>query len=269
MDYELLTMDYELLTMHFLQPSPHAPEAQQDEGDAEELAHIEEHAVLEVHLVLLGIFDENAAGEYHEEAEAEEEARADQARTAAVDVPSYEEETSIAEGFVELAGMARQLVHALEDEGPGQIGGTAYYLAVHQVAQADGTGADGGDDAHIIQHMEQGQAYAPCIEHQGQHKAQCAAVAGQALVARHHPMRAVVARGKPHEPGSPQLGARRFLDGQEHLGKVVQIVVGLVEQAVTQPGTHQDAHEAVEEHGVELVLAQLLLLIEPVHEHIY
>ena len=55
---------------------PHAPQAKQDKGDTQQLPHIEEHAVFEIHLVLLGVLNEYAAGENHEEAKTEEEARA-------------------------------------------------------------------------------------------------------------------------------------------------------------------------------------------------
>ena len=122
---------------------PHAPQAEENKGNAEQLAHVEEHAVLEIYLVLLGVLDEDAAGEYHEEAETEEEARADLAGMATVEHPADEEEAGIAEGFVELARMAGQLIYPLEDECPREVGRTANDLAVHKVAQSDGAGADG------------------------------------------------------------------------------------------------------------------------------
>ena len=38
--------------------------------------------------------------------------------------------------------MAGELVHALEDESPGHVSGTADNLAVHEVAQTYGAGAE-------------------------------------------------------------------------------------------------------------------------------
>lgn len=46
--------------------SHHAVESQQDKGDAEQLAHVEEHGCLEVDLILLGELDEYARKEYKE-----------------------------------------------------------------------------------------------------------------------------------------------------------------------------------------------------------
>ena len=52
---------------HEVQPYEH-------EGDAEPLPHVECHALLEVHLVLLQELDEEAEGEYLRQAQAEVEA---------------------------------------------------------------------------------------------------------------------------------------------------------------------------------------------------
>ena len=68
-----------LLKLFLCQPfapltAHHAVNAKNHEGNAEQLTHIEEHAVLEGFLILLGVLDENAAGEDKEEAKAEVEA---------------------------------------------------------------------------------------------------------------------------------------------------------------------------------------------------
>ena len=104
---------------------PHAPETEEDEGNAEKLTHIEEHTVLEIDLIFLGVFDKDAGREDEGEAKTEEETRADALGLAPIEVPMDEEEKGVAEGFVELAGMARKLIDAFEDESPGYIGGTA------------------------------------------------------------------------------------------------------------------------------------------------
>ena len=59
------------------------------------MAHIEEHTVLEGFLILLGVFNEDSAGENQEEAEAKEETSADFLGILLVEIPSYDEEASI------------------------------------------------------------------------------------------------------------------------------------------------------------------------------
>ena len=62
-------------TLHPL-ASPHAEDADGDEGDGEELAHVEWHGRLEVHLDVLGVLDEEAEGEDEGKDETEVEAGA-------------------------------------------------------------------------------------------------------------------------------------------------------------------------------------------------
>lgn len=52
----------------------HEIEADEDERDAEPLAHVEGHAIFEADLILLEELDEEAEGENLRQAEAEEEA---------------------------------------------------------------------------------------------------------------------------------------------------------------------------------------------------
>ena len=62
--------------MGLLDGSPHAPAAEEDEGEAEELSHVEDHAALEIDLLFLEELDEEAEGEDGGEAVAEVEAGA-------------------------------------------------------------------------------------------------------------------------------------------------------------------------------------------------
>ena len=55
----------------------HAGHTYYNKGYAEQLAHVEGHAGLEVHLVGLGVLDEEAEGEDEREHKAEEETTAD------------------------------------------------------------------------------------------------------------------------------------------------------------------------------------------------
>ena len=231
---------------------PHAPQSDDDEGDAQELTHIEEHAVLEGNLIFLGVLDEDAGSEDEREAEAEEESRADALGIVAIEPPVDDEEQGVAQGLVELAGMAWQLVYALEDEGPGHIRRASDDFGVHQVAHAYGAGTDGGDDGDVVEHRPQLEARAADVEYEADDEAQRAAVAGQSLESRVVP----VAHGV-------------LLHGQHHLHGMAQEVLGLVEQAVAQAGTDEYAEEAVEDQGVELLLGDALLAEQPVLQQIH
>lgn len=57
--------------------------------------------------------------------------------------------------------------------------------------------------------------------------------------------------------------------GEQHLRDMVEIIRGLVEEAMPQACTYQDAQEAVEEHGFKLLITELLLSEETVHEQIH
>lgn len=67
------------LRSKFLEPftANHASDADDDEGDAEQLTHIERHAVLETDLIFLGELNEETRHEYQCQTQAEIETRAD------------------------------------------------------------------------------------------------------------------------------------------------------------------------------------------------
>ena len=117
------------------------------------MSHVEEHAILESFLILLCVFDEDAAGEYQEETETEEKPCADFLGIAAVEEPVYAEEDGVANGLVELSRMARQHIHFFEDKSPGHIGNFADDLGIHEVPEADGAGTNGGDDCYVVEYM--------------------------------------------------------------------------------------------------------------------
>ena len=232
----------------------HEPRADEDEGDAQNLTHIEGQTGLEGLLNLLGVLDEEAEGEDEEEAEAEEEARAHTVRTPTVEHPAEHEVDSVGDGLVELAGVARHLVDALEDEGPGHVGHLADDLRVHQIAQTDEARRGAGGDGDVVEHRPQGNLLPAHVEQQSQDEAQRAAVRGQALVARHLP---------------PAVGQEVY--GQQHLDEAPprrQEVVGLVEDAVPQACTYQDAQEAVDEQRLKLLVADLLFLVQSPHDEV-
>ena len=75
---------------------PHAPKAEEDEGYTEELTHVEKHSVLEINLILLGVFDKNAGSEDEEEAKSEEESCTYFLRLTAIEPPMDKKEYSVA-----------------------------------------------------------------------------------------------------------------------------------------------------------------------------
>ena len=110
------------------QSAAHAHDAYDDEWHREQLAHIEQHVVLESLLHILGILYHKAEREDKRQTESEEEARACPLFVLLVEMPSHKEEKEVGDGLIELSGVAGHLVYALEDERPGHIGNLADYL---------------------------------------------------------------------------------------------------------------------------------------------
>ena len=96
----------------------------------------------------------------------------------------------------------------------------------------------------------------PDVEPQRQHQAQRSTVRSQAFIARHLEVPVVVACE---------------LYGQPHLYKTLdagQIVLRLIEDAMAQPGAHEDSYEAVEKQRVEFLVLDFLVFIQPSHHKI-
>ena len=228
----------------------HAVHPYEDERDAQNLPHVDEHGSLPCLLHLFRVFDEETRREDAGQAETEVEARAHLLRPLVVERVADDEKEEIADGFVELAGVAGQHVHALEDERPRHVGGLADDFRVHQIAQADEHGTGGRGDGHVVQHAHDVHLRLAHIEPQGQYQPYGAAMAGQPGIAGEDPPVGCLAHGEHHLQGM----------GEE--------VVRFVEQAVAQAGTHQDAHEAVEEERVEQFVGDVLLPVEALHQEI-
>lgn len=174
--------------------SLHAVNAQQYERNAEELPHVEKHAVLEVYLILFCVLDEDAAGEDEEQAQSKEETTAHTntgggrygcdlicPHGTTVEEPSHEEEARIAECLIELSGMAWQQVYTLEDECPWEVRGSADDFRVHEISNADGAGTDGSDDGNIVQYPHDIESLAFGIQPQYYHQSYGTSVAGKSL----------------------------------------------------------------------------------------
>ena len=96
-------------------------DAGQDEGHAQPLSHVENHAGLEVRLILLDEFYEESHAEEDDEENAEDGAGAQPVEPGAVQPQEDEAEDAVAEGLVYLGGVMRQAVSpgvSYEDEAP-------------------------------------------------------------------------------------------------------------------------------------------------------
>ena len=149
--------------LHF-KASNHAPYAEEHEGDAEELTHVEGHAHLEVALHLLEELHKEAEGEDVGETVAKEEACAHLAWHALVEVPAEEAEEGIRDGLVELCRVAGKHIDLSEDEAKVATSGAAYDLGVHKVAQADAASGDGGGNGDVVEHGPEGHLILADIE---------------------------------------------------------------------------------------------------------
>ena len=235
-----------------LQAAAHAPRAEHHEGYGEYLAHVEGHGRLERYLYVLGELYEEAEREDERQAQPEEVARAHALRMLAVQPPPHEEEEEVGYGLVELPGVARLRCHLgpclHEVEAPRQVGDASEYLGVHEVAKAYEARRHGRGYGYVVEHLPEAQARLAAVEPQGEHETERAAVRGEAAVARELPSAAL-----------------KKLYGHEYLHDVLprrEEEVGLVEEAVAQSRTHDDAHEAVYEERVEELVLYLLLTVE-------
>ena len=163
---------------------------------------------------------------------------------------SGNEKYEIANGFIELAGMAWQHVDALEDESPRHVGRFADDFRVHQVAQTDEHGTGWSGDGNVVQYTHDIQFRFPDVKPKGKHQAYRTAVAGQSGVTGERP---TVGR-LPH--------------GQDHFQGVGEEVARFVEQAVPQTGAYEDAHETIEEQRVEQFVGDVLLPIQALHQYV-
>ena len=73
-----------------------------DEGDGEQLAHVQEHRLLELDLRLLDEFDQEAAAEAAQQEEAEEESAVHLVQLVLVDPDHDHAEQQVGEGLVQL-----------------------------------------------------------------------------------------------------------------------------------------------------------------------
>ncbi len=106
-------------------------------------------------------------------------------------------------------------------------------------------------DTHIVEHYPAAYLHVAAVEPDGDEQSQYASVASQTFISRKFP-----------------TAVCHVMHRYEHLDDVIPLgeeIFRLVEDAMSQTGTHQDTDEEVEEERFKLILAQLLLLVEAVH----
>ena len=129
----------------------HTPDSKDDEGNRENLSHVEWERGLEGFLDLLGVFDEKAEGEDIRQTEAEIPTCADLLWHSLMQIPHNAKEDSVGDGLVELSWMAGHHVDTLKDKGPGHISDLADNLGIHQVAEADEAGGGSCGDGDVVE----------------------------------------------------------------------------------------------------------------------
>ena len=162
---------YEIyLCGRFLFSPQHTKDTEDNEGDGEDLPHVDGEGGLEGFLDLLGVLDEEAEGEDIRQTEAEVPACANLLRHFLMERPHDEEKDGVGDGFVELSGMAGHSIHFLEDKGPGHVCDLADNLRVHQVAKADKTGRGACGDGDIVEYCPDAEFGLADIEPEGDHQ---------------------------------------------------------------------------------------------------
>jgi len=131
-------------------------DASDDEGDGKNLTHVEGHAGLEVHLVLLDELNQEAHAKAAKQEDAKEEAAVGLVQT--LPIPDDEEETQheVTQCLVNLGGvLGLCLPVALEYEAPGQVGNATINLGVEEVAKADEAACEGYSDYQMVQNPDE------------------------------------------------------------------------------------------------------------------
>ena len=234
------------------------------------MPHVERHALFETHLFFLQELDKEAEGEDGGEAETEIKARSDGYgrffwhALGLVPLPvnqcASDENNEVGDGFVELGRMSgcecsiNESFARMENEAPSQIGGVADDFGVHQVAHTDASGGGWHGKGDVVHHHPRFELHLAPIEHHSNDQADGAAMRGKSFISREFP-RAV----------------GQLVEGDEHLNESLatrQVVVGFVEDAMTQSGSHEHTHETIEEEGFKLLVLNLLVFVETLHNQI-
>src|SRR5579875_2583494 len=203
---------------------PHQPSAAEDERRREELPFRQAEGEIAHERVRRA----EALADDPGDAVADEKGAGEEARTLAQPRPPQEEKHEEEHGpfeerLVDLARMTGLRPPARKDHAPGQIGGTAEQLAIHEIGQAAEEEADRHGAADGVADHEEREAIAPAEEEQRQHDAE------QAPVERH----AAMPEG-------------------EDLAGMGEIIARLIEEHIADASPEDDAEGAPEHEVVHL-----------------
>ena len=158
-----IILDFQYLHLGTASPH-HEVDTEDDERNAEQLSHVEQHIHFKSLLHFLSVLNEETEGEDIGETETEVEARPYPIAPTAVNSQSDEEQNGIGNCLVKLSWMARRTVDALEDKRPRHIGDLTYYLRIHEVAKTDETCRDGRCNGNVVEHGEHLHTGLPAIQ---------------------------------------------------------------------------------------------------------
>ena len=131
-----------------------------------------------------------------------------------------------------------------ENHAPWKCGLCSYNLAVHEVAETYHCCEERCCNGNVVKCPHHCELCLPYIEQQGYYHSQCASVACQSFVTAEY----------------PAVGT--LLYRQEHLNRVRKVVVGLVEQAMSQSCSYEYSCEAIDKKRVEQFITDSTFLVQ-------
>ena len=232
------------------QCSDNQPNAGDNERDAEQLPHIEEHTLFELLLDVLDELDAEAAAEDQQEETAEQETGTLACVVFLVEPGIDEEDHQVAEGFIELRGVRRcredRVATSLvgtqvgdETEGPRHVGLVTVNLVIEEVADADQGCHRRYRNTQSVQNKEGRQLILLGIDQHRQEDTQRATVTGQTTLPRH-----------------------------EYFHRMREIIVGVVEKTMSQSGADERTEETIQEKRIYpfwILAVQLVILLHQLH----
>lgn len=197
-------------------------DADEDERDAENLSHVENHVVLECYLRLLDEFYEEAHTETYDEEYADECSAIYLLQIELVHAQEHDSENQVAQCLVNLRRMFRfGFASQIEDEAPRQSGHVAVNLGVHEVSKTDEGSGKCYRNAEVIHEPHEVEVVFPavmvCVPEHCKEQHDGAAMACKSSFPRHEYF-------------------------QESL-PAAEIVFRLIEDAMSESGAHDGAYQ--------------------------
>ena len=251
------------------------PDADEHKGDAEPLAHVEGHVALEVDLDVFQELEADARAEDDDEESAEHQAGLLVAEVALVVHPQqnahrHEAEESFVKarrmagqplarrtrrvpsmaGGVIVEGAAELLCTAQEDEAPRQRGRRAVNFMVHHVAHANQCSDEAYRHHNAVENPDVADTLKVIL-----------------LLLRFVVITHIQPKANQDADGAAVAGQTAFPNGK-HLQWVGQIIVRLIEQAMTETSTDDSGHQHVNQQFIHPIIAHLLVAVYLAHNEI-